>query len=137
MPKLIPYINFADRGREAIEFYKDVFGGDAKVTLVKDGGMADQMPPEWGERIMHLEFTAGDLVFYGSDIISDQAGKVPGNSFQIALMCDSPDQVHEFFDKLKQGGSVVLEPVDSPWGGIFGQCVDQFDVSWMLESAKN
>lgn len=126
--------NFADRGREAIEFYKTVFGGDAVVTLVKDGGIADQMPAEWGERIMHLEFTAGDLVFYGSGIISDQAGKVPGNSFAIAIACDNDSQLRDLFTKLSAGGNVTLEPGPSPWGGLFGQCIDKFDISWMLDS---
>lgn len=63
MAQLIPYINFADRGREAIEFYKPIFGGDAKVTLIKDSAMSGSMPPEGADRIMHLEFTAGDIVF--------------------------------------------------------------------------
>ena len=31
MANIVPYINFAKNGQEAITFYKGVFGGDAEV----------------------------------------------------------------------------------------------------------
>jgi PhnB protein len=136
MAKVVPYINFADRGREAIEFYKGVFGGDAEVQLVKDSPSAGQMPKEWGERIFHLEFKSGDIRFLGSDIISDQAGKVAGNVYSLVIECDSAEQLKEYFSKLSEGGKVVWEPRDSEWGSVFGQCVDKFDVQWMLNYDK-
>ncbi|HEX3568120.1 MAG TPA: VOC family protein [Candidatus Saccharimonadales bacterium] len=137
MAKILPYINFADKGREAIEFYKSVFGGDAEVQYVKDSPAAAQMPKEWGERIFHLDFEAGDIHFLGSDIISDQAGKVPGNVYSLAITCDSEEQLKDYFGKLSDGGKVVWEPRDSEWGSIFGQCVDKFDVQWMLDYSKS
>lgn len=136
MAGVVPYINFADKGREAIEFYKSVFGGDADITLVKDSGSAGQMPAEWGDRIFHLDFKAGDVHFLGSDIISDQAGRVAGNVYALALMCDSADQLKEYFDKLSAGGKVVWEPRDSEWGSLFGQATDKYEITWMLNYDK-
>lgn len=136
MATVVPYINFADQGREAIEFYKSVFGGDAEVTYVKDSPSAAQMPAEWGERIFHLDFKAGDIRFLGSDVISDQAGKVPGNVYAIAINCDSDEQLKEYFAKLSDGGKVVWEPRDAEWGDLFGQCVDKFSITWMLNYHK-
>ena len=136
MAQLIPYINFADKGTEAIAFYKSVFGGDADVTLVKDSAMAAQMPTEWGERIMHLDFKAGDIHFMGSDLISDQAGLERGNGYNIAVACDSVEQLREYFGKLSADGSVVFEPSDAGWGDMFGQCIDGFGVQWMLNYAQ-
>lgn len=136
MAQIVPYINFADRGREAIEFYKSVFGGNAEVQLVKDSPGAAQMPKEWGDRIMHLAFTAGDIHFYGSDIISDQAGRVVGNVHSLVINCDSEDQLRDWFTKLSDGGEVVWEPRNSEWGSIYGQCVDKFGIQWMLNYDK-
>ena len=136
MANLVPYINFADQGKEAIAFYKGVFGGDAEVQLVTDSPNAEQMPKEWGERIFHLAFTAGDIHFYGSDIISDQAGKVTGNVHFLVIDCDSAEQLKEWFDKLADGGTVVWEPRDSEWGSLFGQVTDTFGVTWMLNYDK-
>lgn len=137
MATICPYINFADQGREAIEFYKSIFGGEAEITLVKDSPMGKQMPAEWGERIFHFDYHAGDIRILGSDIISDQAGKVVGNVFSIGLMCDSPEQLHEYFDKLADGGKVVWPAADSEWGSIFGQVVDKFGIQWMLNFDKS
>ncbi|HVS58758.1 MAG TPA: VOC family protein [Candidatus Saccharimonadales bacterium] len=136
MANIVPYINFADQGREAIEFYKRVFGGDAEVQLVKDSPAASGMPKEWGERIFHLAFSAGDIHFYGSDVISDQAGKVVGNVHSLAINCDNEDQLKEWFKKLSDGGKVVWDVRDSEWGSIFGQCVDKFGITWMLNYSK-
>jgi PhnB protein len=132
MAKLVPYINFADQGREAIEFYKSIFGGEAEMQLVKDSPTAPQVPKEWAERIYHLFYKAGDIEFMGSDIISDQAGKVVGNVFSLVLNCDSEEQLNEYFAKLSDGGKVVWPAGKSEWGDIFGQVVDKFGIQWML-----
>ena len=136
MAKLVAYINFADRGKEQLEFYKGIFGGDYTATFVKDSPTAGQMPPEWGERIFHADFKAGDLRFLGSDIISDQAGLERGNGYSLAVMCDSADQLRDWFGKLSDGGKVVWEPRDSEWGSLFGQCVDKYGVAWMLDTSE-
>ena len=136
MANVVPYINFADQGREAIEFYKSIFGGEAEINLVKDGPNAEQMPKDWAERIFHLDYKAGDIRILGSDIISDQAGRVPGNVYSLALMCDSAEQLHEYADKLADGGKVVWPAGESEWGDIFAQVVDKFGIQWMLNYHK-
>ncbi|MGH7234202.1 MAG: VOC family protein [Candidatus Saccharimonadales bacterium] len=133
MAQIVPYINFADRGKDAIEFYKSIFGGEANVTLVKDSPAAAQMPKEWGNRIFHLDYKADSIRLLGSDIISDQDGKVAGNVYSLAIMCDSEEQLKDYFSKLSDGGKVVLEPNKSEWGDIYAQCVDKFDIQWMLD----
>lgn len=132
MANIVPYINFADQGREAVAFYKSVFGGDAEIQLVKDSPTASGMPKEWGERIFHLAFSAGDIHFYGSDVMSDQAGKVVGNVYHLAINCDSAEQLQEWFVKLADGGKVVWEPRESEWGSLFGQVADRFGITWLL-----
>lgn len=136
MAQIVPYINFADQGKAAIVFYKSVFGGDAEVQLVKDSPNAAQMPAEWGERIFHLDFQADGIHFLGSDIISDQAGKVVGNVHHLAIMCDSAEQLKEYFTKLSESGKVVWEPRDSEWGSLYGQCIDKFGIQWMFNYDK-
>jgi PhnB protein len=119
MAKVIPYINFGDRSGEAVTFYKGVFGGDAEVQ-------SD------GERVMHLDFHAGDIHFMGSDLQSDQAGLERGNDYSLVLNCDSEEQLRDFYAKLVDGGKEVFAPVDSGWGAIIAHCTDQFGVTWLL-----
>ena len=123
MANIVPYINFGEKSQEAIKFYKGVFGGDAEVQLE-------------GERVIHLEFQAGDIRFMGGDLQSDQAGLERGNGYGLVLNCDSEEQLRDFYAKLVDGGKEVFAPADSGWGAIIAHCTDQFGVTWMLNYDK-
>lgn len=116
MPNLVPYINFIDKSQAAVEFYKQVFGGDAEIQ--KDG-----------DRVVHLDFQAGDIHFMGSD------GE--GESASLVLNCDSEEQLNVFYTKLVDGGKEVFAPTDSGWGAIVAHCTDRFGVIWMLNYDKS
>jgi len=91
MANIVPYINFANNGQEAITFYKGVFGGDAEVQFE-------------GERVIHLDFQAGGIHFMGSDLQSDSAGLECANGSSLVLNCDSEEQLRDFYAKLVDGG---------------------------------
>jgi PhnB protein len=123
MPNLVPYINFVDRSQEAVAFYKDVFGGDAEVQSE-------------GDRVMHLDFKAGDIHFMGSDIAGDEVGLGSSVGYGLVLNCDGEEQLRDFYTKLVEGGKEVFAPVDGGWGAIVAHCIDQFGISWMLNFDK-
>ena len=123
MANILPYINFGEKSQEAITFYKGVFGGDAEVQLE-------------GERVIHLEFQAGDIRFMGGDLQSDQAGLERGNGYGLVLNCDSEEQLRDFYAKLVDGGKEVFAPTDSGWGAIIAHCTDQFGVTWLMNYDK-
>ena len=123
MANIVPYINFAKNGQEAITFYKGVFGGDAEVQFE-------------GERVIHLDFQAGGIHFMGSDLQSDQAGLERGNGSSLVLNCDSEEQLRDFYAKLVDAGKEVFAPTDSGWGAIIAHCTDQFGVTWMMNYDK-
>ena len=119
MANIVPYINFANNGQEAITLYKSVFGGDAEVQL--EGG-----------HIIHLDFQAGGIHFMGRDLYSDQAGLEGGNGYNLVLNCDSEEQLRDFYVKLVDGGKEVFAPTDSGWGAIIAHCTDRFGVTWLM-----
>lgn len=123
MANIIPYIYFAKSAQEAVTFYKGVFGGDAQVQVD-------------GERVLHLDFQAGDIHFMGSDHQSDQAGLEPGNGYNLVLNCDSEEQLRDFYVRLVEGGQEVFAPTDSGWGAIIAHCTDQFGVTWLMNYDK-
>jgi PhnB protein len=123
VPNLVPYINFVDKSREAVAFYKAVFGGEAEVQLD-------------GDRVIHLDFQAGAVHFMGSDLQGDQVDLGRGNGYGLVLNCDSEEQLRDFFAQLVDGGEEVFAPVDGGWGAIVAHCTDQFGVTWMLNYDK-
>jgi PhnB protein len=123
MANIVPYINFAKNGQEAVKFYKSVFGGDAEVQL--EGG-----------RVIHLDFQASSIRFMGGDLQSDQAGLEHGNDYRLVLNCDSEEQLRDFYARLVDGGKEVFAPTDSGWGAIIAHCTDQFGVTWLMNYDK-
>ena len=123
MANIVPYINFVKDAQEAIKFYKNVFSGDAEVQFE-------------GERVIHLDFQAGDIHFMGSDLQSDQAGLERGNRYSLVLNCDSEEQLRDFYAKLVDGGKEVFAPSDSGWGAIIAHCTDKFGVTWLMNYDK-
>ncbi|HEX5622489.1 MAG TPA: hypothetical protein VFX51_28955 [Solirubrobacteraceae bacterium] len=39
-----------------------------------------------------------------------------------------------YFDKLADGGQVVMPLEKAPWGDTFGMCVDRFGTNWMVNA---
>src|SRR5215213_2006325 len=56
--RLNPYINFADSARQAMEFYRGVFGGELTVSTFGEAGMGGGAD---ADKVMHaqLETPAG------------------------------------------------------------------------------
>ena len=50
--RLNPYIGFSDNARQAMEFYRGVFGGELTLSTFGENGMADS--PD-ADKIMHSQ----------------------------------------------------------------------------------
>lgn len=134
--KLNPYLRFNDgKCREAMEFYKSIFGGKVELmTVGEDAEAAKQMPEEKYGLIMHSMLESGDIMFMGSDMMMDKA--VVGDNVGMALQCASEDELRTHFKKLSEGGDVFMEPAMQSWGGIYGMVTDKYGVEWMLNYQK-
>lgn len=130
--RLNPYISFENsQAREAMEFYKTVFGGKLHLSTYKEGGMPLD-PNEDGNKIMHgmLEADNG-MVLMGAD----NPNHVPytkGNNISLSLSGDNDAELSGHFEKLSAGGKVDEPLVKAPWGDKFGMLTDKFDIHWMV-----
>ena len=55
-----------------------------------------------------------------------------GNNVHLSIAPESKAQADELFAKLSAGGEVKMALADQFWGGYFGQCIDKFGISWMV-----
>lgn len=131
MAKLNPYLNFNNKCREAMTFYKNCLGGELFFQTVDElPEMAAQMPPEMKESILHAMLTSGDIVIMASD--HNREGGIEGNTIQLCINCDSEEQLHTFFDKLSQGGRIIQKPEHMPWGGKYAELQDRYRKYWLF-----
>jgi PhnB protein len=56
----------------------------------------------------------------------------PGNTMTVSLSGDDGAELHGYWDKLSEGGTVSVALEKQMWGDEFGQCSDQFGIAWMV-----
>jgi PhnB protein len=128
--KLNPYLNFKSNARQAMEFYKSVFGGKLQMSTFKDYH-ASQTPDE-DNLIMHAELNAGEsLLFMASDTPARMEFR-PGNNMSMSLTGDNEDELKTYFQKLSAGGMVSMPLEKAIWGDMFGMCTDKYGIGCLV-----
>jgi len=126
---LNPYLNFRDNTREAMEFYRTVFGGKLDMMTFKDY-QASHDPSE-DDKIMHSVLQADGVMFMASDTPNDME-YTPGTNYNMSLSGDDEAVLRGYFDKLQEGGTVSMPLEKAPWGDTFGMLTDRFGIRWLV-----
>lgn len=122
-----PYISFPGTAREALGFYADVFGGELSLHTRADFGATDGDP----EAIAHGVLD-GVVALAGSDAPADgQSVRFEGLMLSL-LGAAEPEVLHEWFDRLSEGGRVVDPLAPKPWGASDGQVIDRHGLHWLV-----
>lgn len=128
--RLNPYLSFKDNARQAMEFYKTVFGGQLTVNTFKE--FQASQDPEEDDKVMHAMLEAENgVIFMASDTPNGMEYK-PGNNISMSLSGDNEPELRGYFEKLSAGGMVTMPLEKAPWGDIFGMITDQFGINWMV-----
>ena len=131
--RLNPYLSFKDKAREAMEFYRSVFGGRLDLNTFKEFG-ASQDPSE-DDKVMHSMLEAENgIVFMAADTPSSMEHR-PGTNMSMSLSGDDEAALTAYFDKLSAGGTIRQPLTKAQWGDTFGMLTDKFGVEWMVNIA--
>jgi len=128
--KLNPYINFKDNTREAMEFYRTVFGGKLNISTFKEFH-ASQDPGE-DNLIMHSVLEADNGITIMASDTPDRMEFRPGTNMSISLSGDNEAELKAYFEKLSAGGTITMPLEKAMWGDSFGMCIDKFGVQWLV-----
>ncbi|MED5371912.1 MAG: VOC family protein [Myxococcota bacterium] len=128
---ILPYLNFAGNAQQAMAFYEQALGAQVLSKM-----LFDEMPggAQGMSGVMHATLQLGQATIMLSDVPPQMGGVTPGTNQHLMVNLAEPGQVDALFEKLADGGRVLM-PVDNTfWGARFGQVVDRFGVSWMLHA---
>jgi PhnB protein len=135
MKALTPYLIFNGNCREAMEFYKQCFGGTLEMMTFADapeeacpGG--SKPTEETRDKIMHAMLTNGDLMLMASD--NPMGAPVVGDNISISIHPQSISETDKLFKVLSEGGKVTMPLANTFWGAYFGMLVDKYGFHWML-----
>ena len=128
--KLEPYIFFKGDCQEAMNFYKNIFGGELEV--VSYDTMPDDMPgkAEMAGKLMNAVLSGGDVVIRGSDT---QQASPETKKVELCLTSDDEEKMRKVYDQLAEGGNAKYPLKKEFWGDIFGTLTDKFGVDWMID----
>jgi PhnB protein len=129
-----PYLFFSGRCEEALEFYKKAIGAEVIFLMRhKDSPQPPppgMVPPNFGEKIMHVSFRVGETEVMASDGCESSTPKFEG--FALSLSTHTAEEANRAFAALSEGGTVKMPLSKTFWAPLFGMVDDKFGVSWMV-----
>lgn len=130
---LNPYLSFKDNAREAMEFYKTVFGGKLSMQTFKE--FHASRDPSEDNKIMHAVLEAENgITFMAADTPNGMEYR-SGSNISVSLSGDNLAELKAYFEKLSAGGKITMPLEKAQWGDTFGMCTDMFGINWLVNIA--
>lgn len=136
MSQINAYLTFNGNCREAMTFYNTCLGGDLRFQTIGESPMADKLPIEMQQSILHATLSKGNLTLMGSDMVGE-SGLKRGTAISLMIDCDSEAEIKTLFKKLAEGGTITHSLEITFWGALFGDLIDKYGNPWILHFDKN
>jgi PhnB protein len=127
---------------EAFNFYKKVFKSEfISLTRMKDMPRPSGAPAlleSDADKIMNIQLpiTNGHILMATDALESLGHSVIIGNNVTISLDLDSEEEAQSIYSQLLTNSSENSGPLaQMPWGALWGSCLDQFGIRWMISYA--
>jgi predicted 3-demethylubiquinone-9 3-methyltransferase (glyoxalase superfamily) len=125
--KISTFLMFEGDAEEAVNFYISLFPESEIVHITRYG------PGEQGEegKVYHARFTLGGRPF----MAFDSPGAHPFTftpSISLFIQCDTEGELDMLFERLSEGGQVLMPLGEYPFSEKYAWVNDRFGVSWQL-----
>ena len=111
---IAPYLFFAGRCEEALDFYRTKLGAEVEMLMRFRDSPEPPPPgmlrPGFENKVMHAKF----------------------DGFRLALTVPTEADARKAFDALADGGSVQMPLTTTFWSPCYGMVTDRFNVGWMV-----
>jgi len=125
------YLMFNGNCEAAFKFYERCFSGRIVTRMThKEAPSAENVPPEWHDKIMHVCLDLGDRLLMGSDCPPGYFD--PPQGFYVQVSVREPDEAERIFHALAENGKVKMPIAPTFWSVRFGMLIDQFGTPWMV-----
>jgi PhnB protein len=128
MAGLTPYFHFQGTAREALSFYAGVFGGATQLHTFSEFGRSDGP----ADAIAHGYLTDTPVALFASDVAAEEPAFHAQGLMLSLLGTAEPDTLRRWFAALAEGGQVVDDLQERPWGASDGQVIDRYGLHWLI-----
>ena len=134
MQKIAPFLWFNDNAEEAVNFYSSVFKNSkiGKATRYSKAGAAASGRPKGSVMTVSFELE-------GYNLTAINGGPVFKINPSISFFVNTKDEkeVDYLWNKLSDGGKVLMELNKYDWSKKYGWVEDKFGLSWQLMLIDN
>jgi PhnB protein len=134
--QLEAYLIFNGDCAEAFRFYEKTLRGKIEfMQTFGDSPAAEQAPPGWNEKIVHVLLRVGDAVIMASDSPPDKYKEPQGLYVSIGLNDDA--EAERIYKALSENAKSIDMPLQETfWATKFAMLTDRFGTPWMINSSK-
>ncbi len=142
----VTHLNFAGDARQALEFYRSVFGGELTLVTYGDYGAPKDSPD--ADRVIFGRLAAADgFRLAGYDVIGRDGGGIAGTSAASVRRADSVthtescylllngqtvEEITALWAQLADGADVIEPLGPARWAAAYGMLTDRFGVTWVF-----
>jgi PhnB protein len=125
------HLSFEGQCEEAFKFYQQCLGGTIQTMMTwGESPLADQVPSEFRDRIIHATLIVAGSTLSGADVPSGSYEK-PGG-FSVAIQISDPAEAERIFGALSESGTITMALQQTFWAARFGMLIDRFGIPWMI-----
>lgn len=132
---IIPYLAFNGNCEAALNYYKEVFGGEVAYFMRFKEAPDMTFDEEGGNRVMHAQLNINGVILYMSDTFPSQPVS-DGSRVKLTIEMITKDEQTRIFNALAVDGNIDMALEDTFWGARYGAVTDQFGISWGLNCEK-
>lgn len=132
---LTPYLTFGTNCREAMNFYKGIFGGELFIMTVGEAPESENVPAASKDLVMHSFLKTSSFEIMASDAVMGPAPK-NGDTVTLTLGVESNEESEKLFSALSAGGKVTMPLAETFWAHRFGMLTDKYGFLWMVSFNK-
>jgi PhnB protein len=132
--QLNAYLSFNGQCEEAFNFYTQCFGGSITgIFRYGETPMAEHIPAEMTNAVMHVRMSVGQAVLMGADA-PDQYETPKG--IAVSIHVDSAEEAERIYASLSENGSIQMPIQETFWALRFAMFTDRFGIPWMINCEK-
>jgi PhnB protein len=135
MKQIHSYLTFNGNCREAMTFYQLCLGGELYFQTIGESPMADKMPTQMKDGILHSALRNDSFVIMASDMVGEK-GLTKGTNMSLMLNFSNEDDIQDTYQKLATDGHPTHPLEHTFWGALFGGLTDKFGIQWLLNFDK-
>ena len=127
MQQITTFLMFEGKAEEAMNFYTSLFP-NSKVLAISRFGASEEGPEG---TVRHATFSLNGQEFMRIDSYVEHGFTfTPSMSFYVT--CATEQEIDRLFEKLSEGGGVMMPLAAYPFSPKFACVADRFGVSWQL-----